>query len=76
MADSNRFHKRPVICIETGQEFPSMYEASKWLGGNIQQNNTNIYLCCTKQKQKNRDSYYIRRSCKGYHWKFKEDQNE
>ena len=75
MAESNRYHKRPVICIETQQIFPSIYEASKWLGGNIQQNESNIWLCCTGKEYRNRKHYYGKKTCKGYHWKFKEVKN-
>ena len=48
--------KKPVRCIETGEVFNSVTEASKKVGAET----TNISKCC-------KDKKYI---CKGFHWEY------
>ena len=54
--DNKHPRARAVICVETGQIFETLTEASAWCNGNRQ----NIYNCCN---DKQTIAY-------GYHWKY------
>ena len=56
----------PVICVETGEEFPSSADAARWLkkkSSNIKASTNNIWATASGQRP----------IALGYHWKFKEN---
>lgn len=55
-------NSRPIICIETKEEFLNASEIKRKYGFD----NSLIHKCCKGQYS----------SCYGYHWKYKEDTNE
>lgn len=55
-------NSRPIICIETGEEFLNATEIKKKYGFD----NSLIHKCCKGQYKQ----------CYGYHWIYKEDKNE
>lgn len=68
-SQENAFHKfyvleqiiKPVICVETGIEYPSVREAGRQTGIG----NSEISKCCR--------CVYRYKTAGGYHWKFKEN---
>lgn len=58
----------PVRCVETGQEFPSLTAAAKWVSGEgektprVKSSSKHIGDCCRKKVG--------RKTCLGYHWEF------
>lgn len=57
---------KPVVCVETGQEFESSSDAARWLEdltSNIKASSGNIWSAASG----------IRPTALGFHWKFKEE---
>lgn len=55
-------NSRPIICVETGEEFLNAVEVKKKYGFD----NSLIHKCCKGQYEK----------CYGYHWIYKEDKDD
>lgn len=65
---NNTYNMTPIICVETGIVYPTIHEASRQTGINIQ----NIAMCCKGTVYCKRNGYTKRHTAGGYHWKYVE----
>ena len=68
---NNTYNMKPIICVETKTVYPTMWEASRQTGINIQ----NISMCCRGTIYSKRDGYTKRHTAGGYHWKYEDSDD-
>lgn len=66
---NNTYNMTPVRCIETEIIYPTIHEASRQTGINVQ----NIFVCCKGFAYNKRNGYTKRRTAGGYHWEYIND---
>lgn len=63
---NNTYNMTPVKCVETGVIYPTLHEAERQTGINVQ----GIHLCCKGITYSTRNGYTHRHTAGGYHWKY------
>lgn len=63
---NNTYNMKPIRCIETGIVYPTLHEASRQTGINVQ----NIFMCCKGIVYSERKGFTQRHTAGGYHWEY------
>jgi hypothetical protein len=65
---NNTYNMKPIKCVETGLVYPTLHEASRQTGINVQ----NISMCCRGIVYSKRNGFTQRHTAGGYHWEYVE----
>lgn len=63
---NNTYNMKPIRCIETGMVYPTLHEAGRQTGINVQ----NISMCCKGIVYSERKGFTQRHTAGGYHWEY------
>lgn len=63
---NNTYNMKSIKCVETGLIYPTLHEASRQTGINVQ----NIAMCCKGTVYCKRNGYTKRHTAGGYHWEY------